>query len=66
MKIGNELRKARIDAGMTQEAVSKAAGIHRVYLSELERDEKVPTVDVFVRVCRAVKVKPSVVMARIE
>ena len=64
--LGTELRTARIAAGLTQEALADAAGVDRTYVSILERDLQSPTLDVFVRLCRAVQVKPSHMLAQIE
>lgn len=66
MRIGSTLRKAREEAGYTQTELGEAAGIHRTYLSDLERDRKSPTLDVFVRICRALKISPTEMMANLE
>lgn len=66
MDVGGELRKARDEAGLSQEKLAEKAGITRVYVSQLENNLKSPTLDVFVRVCKAVKVQPSEMMARLE
>jgi len=64
--IGDELRKAREAAGLTQEELSFRARIHRTYVSLLERDKKSPTVDVLFRICDAVGIRASVLIARVE
>jgi transcriptional regulator with XRE-family HTH domain len=64
--LGHELRAAREEAGLTQEALADAAGVHRTYVSLLERELKSPTVDVLFRLCRAVGVRPSELLARFE
>jgi transcriptional regulator with XRE-family HTH domain len=66
MSLGDELRKAREAAELTQEKVSVAAGIDRAYLSQLENDHKSPTVDVLFRVCRALGTPASEILARVE
>ncbi len=66
MSLGDELRKARDDADMTQEEVSVAAGIDRAYLSQLENDHKSPTVDMLVRICRVLGTPASQILARVE
>ena len=38
--MGEELRKARVRAGLTQEQLSFRAGLSRPYVSQLERDLK--------------------------
>lgn len=64
--LGDELRRARTETGMTQEQLSFAAEVDRTYISELENDHKSPTVDVLFRICRALKVRASEVIARVE
>ena len=64
--LGEELRKARIRAGLTQEELSVRAGIDRTYVSMLEHDKKSPTLDTLFRVCDALSVKASHIVARIE
>jgi transcriptional regulator with XRE-family HTH domain len=51
---------------MTQEEVSVAARIDRAYLSLLENDHKSPTVDMLFRICKAIGVPASKIIARVE
>ncbi len=64
--LGNELRKARDDAKMTQEQLSFAAEIDRTYVSMLENNKKSPTVEVLFRICKALGISASEVIARVE
>jgi transcriptional regulator with XRE-family HTH domain len=64
--LGNELRKAREDADLTQEQLSYAAQIDRTYISQLENNRKSPTVDVLFRLCDALGVSASGLLARVE
>ena len=64
--IGEELRKARQRAGLTQEELAYRAKLHRTYIGLLERDKRSPTLDVLFRLCEAMGVKPSRLIARIE
>ena len=64
--IGQELRKAREAAGLSQEKLSFKAGVHRTYVSLLERDKKSPTLTVLFRLCKALGISPSRLVARIE
>jgi transcriptional regulator with XRE-family HTH domain len=64
--LGEELRKARLAADLTQEELSFRANVHRVYISELEHDKKSPTVDALFRICDALGIKPSIILARVE
>jgi transcriptional regulator with XRE-family HTH domain len=64
--IGDELRKAREAAGLSQEQLGFKANIHRTYVSQLERDIKSPTLDVFFRLCDAVGMSPASLISRID
>ena len=64
--LGDELRNCREAAGLSQERLADKAGIDRTYVSILERDRQSPTVDMLIRVCRAMDVRASDVLARIE
>lgn len=64
--IGTQLRKARIAAGLTQEAVAAKAGLSREYVSHLERGEYSPTVDVLLRVGAALNTSAWRLLRRVE
>lgn len=64
--LGSELKKARLAAKLTQEDLAFKAGLSRNYISLLELDQKSPTVNVLLRICKTLGVKPSKVIARIE
>jgi transcriptional regulator with XRE-family HTH domain len=64
--LGDELRKAREDADLTQEKLSFAAQIDRTYISQLENNKKSPTVDVLFRLCDALCISASGLLARVE
>ena len=64
--LGDELKKARDDAKMTQEQLSYAAEIDRTYVSMLDNNKKSPTVEVLFRICKALGVSASEVIARVE
>lgn len=64
--LGEELRKAREEAGLTQEQTAFAANIDRSYLSQLENNHKSPTVDVLYLICDALGVAASEILARVE
>lgn len=63
---GEELRKAREKADLTQEQLAFRAGIHRTYVSLLERDLKSPTLDTLFRLCAALDISASKLIAKVE
>ena len=64
--LGDVLRHFREEAGMTQEALAFEARVDRTYISQLERNKKSPTIDVLFRLCEAMGVKASELIAQIE
>jgi transcriptional regulator with XRE-family HTH domain len=64
--IGDEIRRARDRAGLSQERLAELAGVHRTYVSEVERNLKSPTVRVFLRLCNALDVSPSALIRKVE
>lgn len=51
---------------MSRELVSGLAGIGRTHLSAIERGERKPTLETFFRICTAMRVRPSALLALIE
>ena len=64
--MGEELRKAREKAGLTQDELAFKAHVHRTYVSLLERGKKSPTIDVLFRLCDALGIAASRLIARVE
>jgi transcriptional regulator with XRE-family HTH domain len=64
--LGDELKKSREAAKMTQEKLSFAAGVDRSYISLLENGKKSPTVDLLFRICDALGITASSLLARVE
>jgi len=63
---GQELKKLRLKAGLTQEEVAARAKVTREYVSMLESRKNSPTIEVFIRLCRAVDAVPADVIAKVE
>lgn len=64
--LGDELRKERLKAKLTQEELAARAKVSRNYVSLLELNEKSPTVQMLFRLCRVLSVRPSALIARVE
>jgi transcriptional regulator with XRE-family HTH domain len=48
---GEELKKARKKAKLTQETLAGLANVHPTYISHLENNKKSPTLDTLFRIC---------------
>lgn len=59
-KFGARLRSLREDAGMSQQAVADAAGIHNAYVSRLEAGLRNPDDETLVKLADAFRVKDDV------
>ena len=64
--LGNELRKARLAAGLSQESLAARAKLTREYVSHIERGVYNPTVEVLIRLCAAMKTRAWKVLRRVE
>ena len=64
--LGEILRRERQRAGLTQEALAHAAGIDRTYVSMLENGKASPTLETLFRLCDAIGVSASAVVAELE
>jgi len=59
IKFGNQLRKVRTEAGLSQEALGFKSGLHRTYIGAIERGEQSVSVDNVYKLAKALKVKPK-------
>ena len=66
MLLGPELRRARRAADLTQEQLATRAKVDRTYISDIENDKVSPTVDMLERLCNALGVRASDILARVE
>lgn len=58
-KLGGNLREARKNLGMSQEAVAERSGVHATEVSRIEAGKRDPRVSTVERLARAVKMKPG-------
>ena len=64
--LGKEIRKARLKAGLTQEAVAVKCRLSREFISQVERDVSSPSVENFLKICRAIHVSAGPLISRVE
>jgi transcriptional regulator with XRE-family HTH domain len=64
--LGQELRKAREAAGLTQEELAFKANISREYVNYVERDKRNITVKTLAKVCKALGISPGKLILKVE
>jgi len=54
---GKRLREIRIERGIAQEELSRAAGLNRTYISKIEKGERNVSLETVAKLARALGVK---------
>ena len=57
--LGTNLRRAREQAGLTQEEVAERSGVHATEVSRIEAGKRDPRISTMKRLAKAVEVSPS-------
>lgn len=65
-RVGRVIRRLREDSGLSQEALAEEAGLHRTYISLVERGRRNISVDALSQIAEALGVYPSRVIAEAE
>jgi transcriptional regulator with XRE-family HTH domain len=58
-RLGANLRKIRLDKGMSQEGLADLAGLHRTYVSSVERGERNVTLETIDKLAKALGISTS-------
>lgn len=58
-QFGNRVRTLRIEAGWSQEVFADLTGLHRTYISGIERGIRNPTLLIVQRIASALSISPS-------
>jgi transcriptional regulator with XRE-family HTH domain len=64
--IGEEIRKARLAAKLSQEELGFKAHLSRNYISMIELNQSSPTLETLMRICRNLGVRASDAVAAVE
>ena len=56
---GATLRALRRSKGFSQEELGFRSGVHRTYIGELERGQKIPTIAMLARIAHPLALRPS-------
>jgi len=57
--LGDAIRARRAELGLSQEKLAFECGLHRTYVSQLERGQKSPTLRVLFLIAKALKMAPA-------
>lgn len=60
--LGNRIRESRISKGYTQQDLAERAEIGVVYISEIERGVKMPSLNIFLKIVDALDVSADYVL----
>ena len=64
--LGQEIARLRRQLGLSQEELGFRAEVHRTYISQLERGIKSPTLNMILKLSRALKASASNLVATVE
>jgi len=57
--LGSRVRRARREAGITQEDLAYKVGISRAYMGFIEQGRNVPSLEVLTKIARVLRASPS-------
>lgn len=60
--LGKRITQLRIKQGLTQEKLSEKAGITNNYLSNIERNRSIPSLETLMSICTALNTTPDTVL----
>ena len=58
-RLGRNLRRLRMEKGWSQEAFADEAGIHRTYVSDIERGARNPTIAIVEQLAKPLGIPPG-------
>lgn len=58
-QLGQKIKELRLKAGYSQEELAARAGLHRTYMSDIERGERNVSVENIEKIAKALGVKSS-------
>jgi transcriptional regulator with XRE-family HTH domain len=61
-KLGDRIRTARENMNLTQEKLAEITGLSNNYISNIERNQSIPSLDTLVKICNALETTPDRVL----
>ena len=65
-RVGLNVRRFREEQGFSQEAFADHCGLHRTYISGIERGVRNPTIVILEKIAKALKVSPGALLDTIR
>jgi len=65
-RLGLNLKKLREEQGFSQESFADHCGLHRTYISGIERGVRNPTVVILDRIAKTLKVPPGQLLEEVK
>jgi transcriptional regulator with XRE-family HTH domain len=65
VKFGKRMKELRVQHGMTQQALADKISVDRSYLGFLERGERNPSLEVIIKISKALEVKADELLKEI-
>jgi len=65
-RLGNLIRKLRLEAGLSQEEFAERCGVHRTYAGCIERGEKTITIETADKVAQALGLSLAQLFKKLE
>lgn len=59
LKLGRRIRETRVKEGYSQEELASRCGLHRTYISDIERGERNVSVENIEKIAKALKTEPD-------
>lgn len=60
--LGKRLRETRLNKGYTQQTLAEISGISNVYLGEIERGLKMPSLNTFIKIIEAMGISADLIL----
>jgi transcriptional regulator with XRE-family HTH domain len=65
-QFGLEVKRRRIELGLTQEAFADVSNLHRTYVSSIERGGRNPTLDIIFQIARGLQCQPASLLPEVD
>ena len=59
LKLGRKIRETRVKEGYSQEELASRCGLHRTYISDIERGERNVSIENIEKIAKALKTEPN-------